>query len=792
MLVRSGGFSLAAILCLALGIGATSAMFTLVDAVLLRPLPFRDPGSIVILWNHLEQTAMDRLETSGPEYFDYLQRSTPFEELAAFYSPFYVNLTGDGTPERLRTAITTASFFSLLGVEPALGRAYGPEEDLPDNVDFAVLSYGFWQRRFGSDPQVIGRKVLLNGDSTEILGVMPPEFRYPDPQIDVWLPIGLDPADPGRRGRRWLTVLGRLPPGMTLAQARSQLEVVRRQIIADHPENYGDTGWNVSLHSLQEDLVGPIRPALVAFLAAVGLLLVIACCNVASLLLARASLRDEEMAVRTALGAGRLRLVRQLLAESVLLGLAGGAVGLLLAWLAVRWVVAHDLIGIPRLGEVRLDATAFAVTAAVSILCGVLFGLAPALETLRSDLQAGLREGGRTDGGGKRVRPLNLLVIAEVALALVLVIGAALMVDSLLEVRSVDPGFRPDGVLVMDVAVPYFRPPQDVIAFYQQLVERLRGLPGVDQAGAVSHLPLSGLQQETLFTLEGSIRAEGEELPTADMRSATPGYHRTLGIPLLAGRWFTAADDADAPKVAIVDEKLARQYWGGSSPVGKRIQLGISGDGPWITIVGVVGHVKHSGLEVPSRGQLYVPHPQTPWRDLQVVLHTRGSPQALAQAVRRAVWDIDKDQPVANVRTMGQVVADSVAQRRFATDLFVAFAAMALLLAIVGVYAVMAYSVSERRREIGIRMALGSQRRQVLLLVVGRGLRLAAVGVVLGLVASLAGTRVLASLLFETSAVEPAIFVGVALILVGVAFLASYLPALRASGLAPTTVLRDG
>ncbi|HEV2913882.1 MAG TPA: ABC transporter permease [Pyrinomonadaceae bacterium] len=793
MMLKNPAFTAVAVLALGLGIGANTAIFSVVNSILLRPLPFREPDRLVTVMHNYPK--LDLIApVSPPGFEDYRARTDVFENAGASSGGSF-NLTGEGEPERIQARGVTAGFFETLGVEAALGRTFLPEEDKPGNEHVVVLSNGLWQRRYGADPGVVGRTITLDGEGYTVVGVMPAGFRFYG-QDDAWAPLALNAEmmSPNRRGSEFLLMIARLKPGVSFEQAQAAMNSVASQIRQDNPQQYpSDSDWGVRVKPVYEEMVADIRPALLVLLGAVGFVLLIACANVANLLLARASVRRKEIAIRTALGAGRWRLVRQLLTESVLLSITGGGLGLLLAVWGVDVLVKLNQNNIPRAREIGIDARVLAFTFGLSLVTGVLFGLAPALQASRTQLTDALKEGGRTSGGSHRARFRSLLVVTEIALALVLLIGAGLMVKSFSRLSHVDPGFQPQNLLTMQVALPVTKYKEDkqIGDFFRQALEKIKSLPGVQSEGAVSQLPLSGSVASGFFTIEGQ-EASGEQRPHTDLRASSPEYLQTMGIPLLKGRYFNERDTDSSPNVAIIDETLARRYWPGADPVGRRISYNRRDGKPvWREIVGVVGAIKHKALDADYRGQLYFPHPQNPWSNMSLVVRSNtADPASLTAAVRSAIQAVDKDQPVYRVMTMETMVAESVAQHRFSMFLLTLFAVVAVALAVVGLYGVMSYGVSQRTHEIGIRMALGAQARDVLRMVVGQGFVLALLGVGAGLLGALALTRVMSSLLFGVSATDPFMFVSVPLILAGVALLACYLPARRATKVDPMVALR--
>jgi putative ABC transport system permease protein len=797
---RRPGFTALAVITLALGIGANSAIFSVVRAVLLRPLPYAEPDRLVSL--HTRGLAFAQGDwLSQPEIAD-IAAQPSLEGVAAYSDGVALNLTGRGEPERAIGAAATASLFSLLGISPLVGRTVRPEEDLPDGPSVVVLSHGFWRRSFGADPSIVGTTVVMNGVGREVLGVMPPEFTLPldlqDPApADFWIPIQIDLAQPSGRGSHYLFGLARLRPGATVQTLNAELAALSLRLTAEGQYS-PESRFALWAQPVQEQVVGGIRPILVVLLTAVGFVLLIACVNVANLLVARAEARTREFAVRTALGAARGRLLRQLVVEHALLGLLGGALGLGLAALGVRALVALDPTVVPRAGEIGVDGAVLLFTGALAGLAAMLFGLAPMVHAGRRDVSEWLKEGGArgATAGVTRQRFRQTLVAIELALSIVLLAGAGLTLRTFQALLAVDPGFEPRGVLTMRVVTPAATYPDaaHVAEFYRALLERARALPGVQAAGAVRVLPLAATIGDWSIDLEGRMPPQGEDFD-GDWQIVTPGYFEAMGVRLLAGRLLSDGDHFDAPPVAVINQTMARQYWPDGSALGQRFRLN-GPDAPWIEIVGVVRDEKHLGLGAAVNRKWYRPHAQwtqsgtTPIRGMTLVARTAGDPLALVPGVREAVRAVDPGLPVAEVRTLEDVVGQSVARQRFTMLLLGVFAAVALTLGAVGVYGVMASWVTERTHEIGVRMALGATRREVAGLVVRQALAPAGIGALAGGAAALLLTRLLQDLLYGVPPHDPLTFVAAPILLALVAVGASWLPARRAAGLDPVAALR--
>ena len=788
-LLKQPGFAAVAVLTLALGIGANSTIFSFVNGVLLRPLPYHEPERLVLLDETAPKRGVTSVGVSFPNFLDWREQNRVFEGVAA-YIPAGYTLVGAGEPEQLRGARVTSGLFEILGVTPALGRTIRPEEDRPENDTVVILGHGLWQGRFGADPGVVGRMISLNNRPHTVIGVMPPDFKFPE-VADLWLPLALD-AQRWTRNDHGLGAIARLKPGISLVRAQAEMVSVALRIEEQNPVT--NEGMSVSVSNLREGLVGDYQQALMILLGVVGFVLLIACVNVANLLLARASARRKEISIRSALGAGRWRIMRQLITESLVLGAAGGALGLVMSVWGLELLLSAVPVEFPFWMKFNLDGRVLAFTAGVSLLTGIVFGAAPALQASKVDLNEALKEGGRSAAvGAGRHRLRALLVVAEVALSLVLLVGAGLMMRSFLRLQNVKPGLNPENVLTMIVSLPRakYQEPERQVAFFEQLLERVKSLPGVEGAAAVSNLPLSGSRWGRSLTVEGRSVLSVGEAPMINHCVVTPGYFRSMGIPILTGRDVADEDAKDSPKVTVIDERLAREYWPDESPLGKRIRFGPpESNEPWFTIVGVAGEVRHERLDAQTRKTVYVPYRQIPVGGMTLTVRTATDPLSLTAAIRGQVRGLDPDQPVASVRTMEEVVFSTVWQPRLYAILFAVFAAVALALASVGIYGVMSYAVSQRTHEIGIRMALGAQAADVLKMVLGQGLVLVLVGVVTGLGAAFALTRLMASLLYGVSATDPTTFAAIALLLLCVALLACYVPARRAMKVDPMVALR--
>jgi putative ABC transport system permease protein len=803
LLLKRPGFTLIAVVTLALGIGANTAIFSVVNAVVLRPLPYAGPERLVMIWETMPGN--DKRWVAPGNFVDWRNQARSFEQLAS-YSSATLNLTGDGEPERLTGAAVSTNVFSTLGVEAALGRTFVTEDEQREGGRVVVLSDGLWQRRYGADPHIVGRSLTLDGKSYTVVGVMPAVFRFPI-QSDLWIPGSRGSAVPPSLAAQFpeadlsterdvhiYSVVGRLKPGVEVAQARAEMGTIAERLAQSYPETNGGLGTNIV--PLHQQLVGGVQSILFILLGAVAFVLLIACTNVANLLLAHATQRERELAIRIALGAGRGRLIRQMLTESLLLSLTGGAIGLLIAMWGVDLFVALSPGDIPRLNEVGLDGRLLGFTLLISLVTGLGFGLLPALQATRFDPQHSLKEGGtKATEGGKGRRARNVLVVSQIALAQVLLIGAGLLIVSFMRLQAVEPGFNASNLLTarLSLSVAKYKEQNKKIVFYNQLLERLQTVPGVRSVGLVMNLPLSGANMNRGFTVEGRLEPKPDENVTVDYQVISPGYFQTMEIPLVRGRAFTERDTEGSPRVAIINEIMARKYFPGEDPLGRRIAFGDTGkEESWRTIVGIAGNVRHASINDPPFPGAYTPYAQDreSWSRMALVIRSNGDAAALSAAVRKELMAIDPEQPVSNMQTMEQVMATSITRPRFIMLLLGLFAGVALALATIGIYGLMSYSITERMHEFGIRMALGAQARDVLVMVLGGGLKLIVAGIAVGLLGAYALTRLMSSLLFSVSAVDPATFAGVSMLLTLVALLACYIPARRATKVDPMEALR--
>jgi predicted permease len=792
VLRKSPGFAAAAVLVLALGIGANTAIFSLVNAVLLRPLPLPEPERLMLVW-HVPPAksfpGVTRFSVSAANFLDWRQQNHSFTGMAAL-GRTSINLTGGTQPESLTAGAVTGDFFSVAGVSPVIARVFGEEEDHPGHEKVVVLSYVFWQGHFGSNKNAMGQTLTLDGEPYTVIGVMPPKFDFP-PQAQLWVPMAWTDKERAVRGNHNYTVIARLRPGMDIKQAQAEMDTISARLQHQYPVD--DEGWGAVVVPLREELVGDIRPALLVLLGAVAFVLLIACANVANLTLAKTWGRRKEIAIRTVLGASRARVLREVLSETVLLSLAGGVLGVFLARAVISVVLVKFADQWPRLWEIGVDGGVLMFTLVVSVLTGIVSGFAPAWRLTKTNLNEAMKQGmGKTDAdsGGNRTR--SVLVASEVALSLVLLVGAGLMVRSLWNLRKVDPGFDARNVLTLQVTLPEtkYKGAQAQGAFSAQVLERVRALPGVESAGAITSLPLTGGSMQP-FTLEGRPEVPMAEQPEVAVREISPGYLRSMHIPLLAGREISATDTAERPAVAMVSESFAKEYWPGESPIGKHVTLTFYPGIPR-EVVGVVGDVRQGGLDMEmTDATIYNSLAQIGRTRARFVMRTTVPPTSLVSAVTAAVHRVDRDQPVTNVETMEDVVDASIFQQRFSVLLLGAFAGLAMLLAAVGIYSVLAYGVRRRVREIGIRMALGAQMGDVLRMVIYDGLRPTVIGFAIGLAGALALGRVVASMMFGVKATDPATFVVVSALLAVVALAACVIPAWRAARVDPMTALRD-
>ncbi|MBZ5498757.1 MAG: ABC transporter permease [Acidobacteriia bacterium] len=804
-LAKNPGFAAAAILALAIGIGANTTIFSVTNALLLRPLPYQDPNRLVILWNRSPGLGIAEDWFSTAQYFDIKAGHTGFEQLAIAIGG-NVNLTGDGEPERVGTIRVSSNLLPMLGVRPAQGRLFVPEEDSQGRPLTAVLSYGMWARRYGSDPDVIGKSITINGQPYQVIGILSRSFSLPREvlptlggaeQAEIVLPLPLAPNASQIRDREDYNLMGKLKPGVSLRQAQTEMDAVTDRLRREYPDLYPPNGGlTFSIVPLLEQVVGDVRRPLHILLASVGLVLLVACANVASLLLARAAARRKEIAVRAMLGAGRARIIRQLLTESILLALCGGGLGVLLSLWSLSWIDVLGAKSVPRMQDIGIDGRVLLSTLLVSLVTGVLFGLVPALRVAGVDLNATLKEAGRGSAGGNMMwgRGPNLrrlLVVSELALSVVLLIGAGLLIRSFARLQSVHPGFNPRNLLTFGLTMTgrKYNDPQAVLATYRQLWDRFEHLPGVSASGGTTALPLTQTFAWTPITIEGRTPLAGEKFINADERVGGGHYFQAMEIPLRRGRFFTEQDTADSPRVAIIDDSMAQQFWPNQDPVGKRIHQ-VQSKVPWLTIVGVVARVKHDALDSDPRIAFYLPQTQIPTRAMTVVLRSGTDPASLTSAVKKEIRDLDPNLPAYNVRTMEQFVDQSLAPRRFSMLLLGIFAGLALALAGIGTYGVIAYLVSQGSREIGIRIALGATQGTILGSIVRQGVTLALFGAGIGLAGALALTRFMRSLLFGITATDGLTFAAVPTLLILVALLASYVPARRAAQVDPMSSLR--
>jgi putative ABC transport system permease protein len=787
-LIKAPSFTIVAILTLALGIGACTAIFSVVNTVLLRPLDYPNPDRLVII-RETQLPKFPEFSVAPPNYIDWEKQAKSYEYLAATTSAS-LNLTGEGEPQRLIGVKATAHYFDVYGVKPLLGRFFLPDEDAVGKNHVVVLSYGFWQRLFGGARDVVGRSVQLNGEPYQIVGVAPSGFGVAS-KVDAWTPMAFKPDETANdaRGGHYISVYGRLKPNVTFAQAKAEMEVIAAQLAVQYPDP--QKGWGIFMMPLQDYYVRDVKPVLYTLLGAVGCVLLIACANLANLLLARATARHREISIRAALGAGRGRLVRQLLTESVVLAICGGVAGIVLARWGLDSLLALAPANLSRNGEIHIDPGVLVFSLGLSIVTGLLFGIAPAWLAARADVNEALKQGTRgSTEGGARGRLRGALVVIEVTLALVLLGGAGLLVRSFMQLAHVDPGFIPENATLMRLSLPQkkYAQPEQQTAFADALLERVKNLPGVQSVGVTHAMPLVG-DYVLGFKIEGRPPIDPSQEPSLNYYAVTPDYFRAMGIRLVRGRVFTAQDDAKAPRVCLINETLARQFFPNEDPIGKRMHITL-GPETWREIVGIVGDIKQYGVDQTTTSQGYEPFAQVPFSSLNVVIRTKGSAAALLGALRPAVYAVDKDQPVGAIRPLEEIVADSVSRQRFAMTLLTVFSTVALVIAAVGIYGVMAYNVVQRTGEFGIRMALGAQQRDVLRLVLAQGGKLIGLGLAIGLLATLAASRAMGSMLFNTSAYDPLTLSSITLLLAAVALIACFFPANRATKVNPIEALR--
>jgi len=793
ILMKNPGFTAVVVLTLALGIGANTAIFSVINGVLVRPLPYQEPQRLVNIYAVDLQKAIANGPVSFADFEDWAKRSKTLDLASCVYWTF--NFTGQQIPERIVGARTSGNFFEVLGVRPVLGRVYSAIDDQAGRPDLAVLSYGVWQRQFGGDRGIVGRTLMLNGVPTTVIAVMPRTFRFPAEDVEIWEPIAGQMEGTPRNSRFFMAV-GRLLPGVTFEQAQAEMDTIGRQLARAYPET--NSIWGVRIVPVKEDIVAPARTALLLFLGSVGVVCLIACVNVANLFLSRVVGRSKEIAIRATLGASRTRLIRQTLTESALLGILGGGAGLALGYWGVDFLITAGPTNIPRLAEVTVDGRVLGFTFALSLLTGLVCGLAPALRFLNRPPNEGLKEEGRTATATSGLRGLREgLVVSEIALASVLLVGAVLLTLSFTHVLNVGPGFRPDHLLTMHVFMtgPKYFDQQNQKNFVRDALLGIATQPGVTSVGAVSTLPLddSGSSSSVLFASEGQAIEPGKA-PAVNYRLADPNYFSTMGIPLLRGRMITPQDDKDAPHIVLINQSMAHRYWPNDDPVGKRVRwIDQETDTGWHSIVGVVGDVKTFGLDEEEHPAIYAPYPQRtfPWlRWMTFVMRTQSDPSTYDEALRQRLANLDRNQPVYGVRTMDQLLAKALSQRRFAMFLVGLVASIGMILAFVGVFGVINYSVSQRTHEIGVRVALGAQRGDVLGLVVGQGLRLIAIGVGFGISVSFIVARLIESMLFGVGPNDPRTFAGVSVSVAAVALLACYVPVRRALRVDPMVALR--
>ncbi|HEX6048345.1 MAG TPA: ABC transporter permease [Gemmatimonadaceae bacterium] len=796
--VRAPAFTTVALLTIALGIGATTAIFSVVNAVILRPLPYPDADRIVQVWMDNRRMGLAEDLHSWPNYADLRDQNRVFSHMAAYATGGY-NITGgcregECEPRRVAALFSTADLFDVLRVAPAMGRGFSVQETVPGSDAVVVISHGLWTGLLGADRNVLGRTVRLNGRERTVIGVLPPTFAFPNRDTDVWVPLALDEEARQFRGSFGFWSVARLRPGVEFSRAVSDLTAIAARL----EQQYADVNRDLGVHlvPLPEQVIGrSLRTSLWVMLAAVGAVLLIACANVANLMLSRAAVREREIGVRVALGAARARLVRQLLTESVLLSVIGAALGVGLAWAGLRVLTSLAPADIPRLDQVRIDLRVLGVALGLAVITGIAFGLAPALQSSRAAVGSALREATRGGTSGRRAQRLRRsLVAAQIALVVVLLIGAGLLIRSFIHLQRVDLGFRPDNLLTMRLSLPgaKYQTPESRVAFFDALVDRTRQLPGVQGAALIEDIFLSATPTSTTFTIEGREMTQEERSIEVPLDAVSPDYFKVMGIPLREGRTFTASDNQAAPPAVIINENMARRFWPNESPVGKRFKYGgVDSQAPFMTVVGVVGDMRRTGFDAPVRYETFRPHKQRAVGFLTLVVRTAGDPARLVPAVRAEVKSVDPDQPVFEVASMDQLLGAMVAQRRFSMALLGTFATLALVLGVVGVYGVTSYLVAQRTREVGVRLALGAQPGQVVSMVVRQGMAVAAAGLVAGLAGALAAGRLLTGLLYGVGPHDLGTFAGVTAVIAVATLAANWVPALRAARVDPLTALRS-
>src|SRR2546423_5257414 len=802
-LLKQPAFTLIAVVTIALAIGANTAVLSLVNALLIRPLPYQAPNHLVLLWERFPPQGLERIPVSAPEYLDYEKQLTSFEKIGAFNYAAY-NLTTGDVPERVTGAVVSSSVFPLLAADPVKGRVFTGAEGAEGRDDVVVISARLWQRRFNSDPTIVGNKISLNGRPHTVVGIMPAQFDFPLPlfnvqgarfasRADIWKPIAFTKDELAARYSRSYSVVARLRPGISVAQAQAELDTVTANFRQTNPKNYPPetSAFGAKLYPLQDQVVGPMRTGLWILVGAMTLVLLIACANLTTMLLARAASREREMAIRVALGAGWKRMLRQLLTESVVLSILGGTAGVLLAMGALDVLRVIGAQTVPRLREVDLDLSVLAMTFGVAVATGILFGLVPALVSAKPELTEALKESGRgSTEGAHRNRLRNGLIVSETVLALVLLIGAGLLVKSFVRLQNVSPGFNPHNVLTAEISLPVEKYPRGlpVINFYAEAERRIKNIPGVQYAAFTVMLPLSGSNTDSSFIIEGQDPKASGAFPDEEIRAITPDFFRVLQTPLLKGRFFSEADTADSPQVVIVNQAFVKKYFRDGEALGKRISRDDTNP-KWATIVGVVTDIRHRGLDTEAQPEYCLPHTQGPDREMVLAVRSAQDARTIARTIRDELRNIDPHIPLANVRTLDTVVADSIAPRRLSIVLLSAFSGIALLLASVGMYGVISFLVVQRTHEIGVRMALGAQRSDVLKMVVGHAAKLLLIGAAIGLPLAFFSNSALRTVLYKVSPFDISIFLLVTAVLAGIGLLASYLPAVRATRADPMIAL---